>query len=684
MKISFEWLKEFVDAGLPADRLSEKLTLIGLELDGFHAAGDDFVLDIETSSNRGDCLSHMGIAREVSAATGAELKIPESTLPFENSQPRLVSIEDEDLCLRFTARVIRNVTIGPSPEWLVKRLEAVGERSINNIADITNYAMHALGQPMHAFDLDKLDENRIVVRRARRGESIITLDEEERKPDESMLMICDASKPCAVGGVMGGLESGITGATTNVLLEVACFDPENIRRTSRVLGLSTEASYRFERGVDIENLVRASNFAASLIAELAGGEISDFDDVYPSKPEEVLIEAPDLGREIKRLSGLEVSDESADRILGDLGIEKVAEAVYRSPSWRHDLRIEEDLVEEVVRITGYDKVGEELPEGGSSGEYQPAEGRLRRLRTALSAHGFDEAISYSFIDVGTDEIFELVPTLRIDGTDDLVEICDPIIEGASRMRPSLLPGILSSVRVNFNQRNRDLLLFEIGKVFGGSESDDGFPSERSMLALAVTGSERYEGTESSGRPLDFYDLKGALEIVFEEIRIAAPELRAAKVSHLQTGQSAEILRNGEIVGFAGKLDQSVASGYKFRQPVFVAEVDLDTLLKEAEAPPAYTSLPNYPQIYRDVTLAISRSITFDQVRSSIVSQGYELLKRVSYVGVFEGKGLPDDQRALTVRLEYRSDERTLTEDEVDEVHSEILKNLGGSISFELR
>jgi len=684
MNISYEWLSDFVEIDLPAEDLAEKLTLIGLELDGLHEVEKDWVLDIETTSNRGDCLSHLGVAREISVATEKGLHRPEPGLAHEEPEGGLVSIEAPDACFRFTARIIRNVKIGPSPDWLVRRLEAVGERSINNIADITNYAMHALGQPMHSFDLDKLEGKRIVVRKARHGEKIVTLDEEERKLDESMLMICDAEKPAAVGGVMGGFDSGITENTVNVLLEVACFDPLSIRATSRELGLATEASYRFERGVDIENLVRASDFAAHMILDLAGGELGEFADVYAAKQEQAVIDAPDLRQEVRRLSGLDVPEEEIERILEALGIEKTGESTYISPTWRHDLFIEEDLVEEVVRIVGYDKISESLPGTGGTGEYQPAEGRKRDLRKALATVGFDEAISYSFIDARHDGIFDYVPSHEQTEEGDLVEIRDPIIEGATRMRPTLLPGLLESVRTNFNHRLRDVKLYELGKVFAASDSEDGLPLERELLSIAVTGGETFEDNESPGRKLDFYDLKGAVELAFEAASLEAPEMRACKSTHLQTGQSAEIVYRGEVVGFAGKLDSALADTYKFRQPVFVAEVDLESILDLPEAPPVYTSLPVYPSVTRDVSLAVKKGTTFGEIRNAIEVQGFELCRSVSFVDVFEGKGLPDDVRAVTVRLEYRSDERTLTEEEVDRIHSEILRNLGSAIDFELR
>lgn len=684
MKISYKWLRDFVDVGLPADELADKLTLIGLELDGLHEAGDDWVLDIETTSNRGDCLSHLGVAREAAAATKNPLKVPESDLGGPEPDAGFVTIEAPEKCYRFTGRIIRNVTIGPSPDWLVKRLEAVGERSINNIADITNYAMHALGQPMHAFDLSKLAEGRIVVRTARRGEKIVTLDEVERDLDEETLVICDADKPCAVGGVMGGSDSGIGVGTTDVLIEVACFEPRNIRRTSRMLGLSTEASYRFERGVDIENLVRASNFASALILELAGGEIGEFVDVYPNVQERTVIEAPGLQAEILRLSGLEVEKDNIAYFLNALGIEDLGDDRFRSPSWRHDLSIEEDLVEEVVRLAGYDTIGEELPAGGSSGEYQPTEAGKRRLRSALATAGYDEAMNYSFIDAGIDGRIETVPSLEISEGDSYVEIRDPIIEGASMMRTSLLPGLLDSVRVNINHRTRDLMLFEIGKVFAARDDDEGLPLEKELLSIVVTGSERFAGRETADRKLDFFDLKGAVELAFESLRHDAPAFRASKVRHLQNGQSAEIVSGESTIGFAGRLSGDLGDSYKFRQPVYVAEIDLDSVLSMDETPPAYRSLPVYPSVFRDVTISIERSTTFADVRQAIIDQGIEICQKVAFVVVFEGEGLEQGRRALTIRLEYRADDRTLTEEEVDEVHTQILEGLSSRIEFDQR
>lgn len=694
MNISYNWLKDLVEFDLSPSDLAIKLTGAGLAVEGIEEFYGDHILDIDLTSNRGDCLSHLGIAREISAIIpDAKLKIKnyEDQKP-ENGGQDLVTIEAPELCHRFTARIIRNVKIGPSPDWLVKRLEAVGERSINNVADITNYVMLELGNPMHAFDLNKLAGNRIVVRRARAGEIIQTLDEIERKPDGSMLMICDAEKPAAVGGVMGGLASSITDETTDVLLEVAYFDRDSIRQTSRNLKLSTEASHRFERGVDIENLIRASNRATELMCELAGGEAGEFVDVYPTKFVRPEIESKDLQFAVKRLTGLEVENEEISRILNALGIEKKNtelstqhSALFIAPTWRHDIAIEEDLVEEVARVYGYDKIAEELPPAFGAGEYQPNEMRKFQLRQTLATLGFDEAISYSFIDTKADETFELVPDFVSENRDEkFVSLKDSIIEGATRMRPTLLAGLLDAVRTNFNRSQRNLRLFEIGKAFAASEKENELPVERELLALVLTGSETLQNKAMGVREFDFYDAKGALEAAAEALNLSELEFSPVDVKHLRRGQAARISYRNNPVGTIGRLADEIAQSYKFKQPVFVAEIDLETALGAGEREVFYRPLPSLPSVQRDISLLVGRDKSFAEIKKYIEAQDFELLRRVEYVDVYEGKGIGDNERSLTLRFEYRSDERTLLEEEVDAVHQKILDALAEKFGAKLR
>ncbi len=697
MDISYKWLKDLIEIDLPPQQLAEKLTSVGLAVEGIHEREGDFIFDVDLTSNRSDCLSHLGVAREIGAITEREIHIPNSNFQIAETAENLelVRIEDSDLCNRFTARIIRNVKIAPSPEWLVKRLEAIGERAINNVADITNYVMHELGQPMHSFDFNKLSENRIVVRRARSGETIKTLDEVERKLDETMLVICDAEEPVAVAGVMGGLDSSITDRTTDVLLEVAYFRRENIRQTSRNLKLSTEASHRFERGVNIENLIRASNRATELICELAGGTAGEFVDAYPTKFTPNRIESDDIQFAVKRLTGLEIERTEIIKILAALGFKQFEQSpianrqsqIFIAPSWRHDIAIEEDLVEEVARIVGYDKIAETLPPAQSAGAYQPFEPRKKRLRETLADLGFDEAISYSFIDTKHDETFALIQNFVAESADEkYVSLQDSIIEGATRMRPTLLAGLLDAARTNFNHQKRDLKLFELGKAFSAPEPEKEFdlPNERELFAVVLTGGEISAGRAAAMRELDFYDAKGALENAAAALNSPALEFEAEDFRHLRRGQSARINSGGKTIGSIGRLSDDVAAAYKFRQPIYVAEIDLQTLLNAAENSIVYKPLSVYPSIVRDVSLLIKRNVSFAEIKETIEKQNYELCRSVEFVDVYEGKGVSDDERSMTIRLEYRSDERTLLEEEVETIHARILKSLEENLDAKQR
>jgi phenylalanyl-tRNA synthetase beta chain len=700
MNISYNWLKDLIDIDLSVEETATQLTRVGLAVDGVHPYADDFVIDIDLTSNRPDCLSHLGVARELRVITEKELITAaqshgdEINIPYPAVlSPDIVKIENPELCYRFTARIIRGVKIGPSPDWLVKRLEALGERSINNVADITNYVMLELGQPMHAFDLDKLAENRIVVRAARKGENITTLDEVDRELDSSMLMICDAEKPVAVGGVMGGLDSSITDTTSNVLLEVAYFDRVSIRHTSRKLNLVTEASYRFERGVDINNLQNASDRAAKMIVELAGGELGEFVDVYP-KPQPVFrVESKDISFATKRLTGLDVSETECIRILNALGIAIDDESAIRNPqstifvapSWRHDIAIEEDLVEEVARHTGYENVKDELPPAYHAGEYQETELIERQIRRTLADLGFDEALGYSFIDTKHDEVYELVPGLLDERMENkYIELQDAVIEGAVRMRPTLLPGLIESARVNFNQQNKNLRLFEIGRVFAARLSEDGLPAERELLSVLVSGNEMLEGRAMPGRELDFYDAKGAVEAALERAGIADPEFAAAEIKHLRPGQAAAIVIRGKAIGSVGRLNEEIAANYKFRQAVYVAEIDLQAVLEAPKRPAAYAPLSRFPAVVRDVSFAVTRAISFSDIKHAVEDQKSEICSGVEFVDVYEGKGMAANERSLTIRLMYRSDERTLIEDEVEHVHKQILAAVEADLKIKQR
>jgi phenylalanyl-tRNA synthetase beta chain len=686
MFISYNWLKELTGTKLSPDEIRDRLTNVGLAVDAVEARGDDSVIDVEVPSNRGDCLSHIGIARELAVIEKSKVEGPRSKVEkTEGRASELASVEilDSDLCPRYSARVVRGVKIAPSPEWLVKKLESIGQRPINNVADITNYVLHEFGQPLHAFDLAKLAEKSIVVRRATGGEMLKTLDGVERKLDAEMLVIADARRAVAVGGVMGGEDSEISNSTTDVLIESAYFNASSVRRTAKLLGLHTEASHRFERGTNPEGVLEALNRCVSLICELAGGvATADAIDVHPNP---VMTRSVNLRpHRVEAITSLRVEENEAKRILTALGFNLLGEhnaaLTFEVPAWRHDVSIEEDLVEEVARHTGYDRIKTALPPASFAGEYHSSEKRKRALRLALKAFGFNEAISFSFIELTND--FELIPAFA--NQSDQVTLTNPIIEEASRMRQTLLPGLLNAVRHNLNHGMRDVCLFETGRVFTGSSDDSQLPDEREALVLAATGGTLEADRAQAARELDFFDVKGALESAFEAMNLPKANFAAAGVKHLRPGQSAAIRANGTPLGSIGRLAEAVAANYKFRQPVFVAEVDLTALLEMPEQPVLYSPLPRFPSIVRDVSLLVDRQVSVGELVSTAENQSGTHFIAANFVGTYEGEGIADNKRSVTLRCEYRAPDRTLRDEEIDDVHWSIVKALQEKFSAEVR
>jgi phenylalanyl-tRNA synthetase beta chain len=717
MNISYNWLRELTGVGLEPRVLADRLTMLGLAVDGVHERGDDFLIEIDLTSNRPDCLSHLGVAREVLVDEGGRLRLADagpSKIDGRAEDFTAVEIADASLCPRYAGRVVRSVRIAPSPDWLVHRLEVIGQRAINNVADITNYVMHETGQPLHAFDLQKLSGRRIVVRRARRGEQLRTLDGVERELGEEMLVIADAERAVALAGIMGGEETEISPETTDVLIESAYFDPRSVRKTARALNLHTEASYRFERGTDYEGVLRAQERAVALICELAGGTATeDAIDVYPRRLEPPRVQL--RTERVRALTGLRVKSDEIRRILSALGFTERTRAIaferepslrdgvlevapmdldntltFIAPTWRVDIEREEDLVEEVARHVGYKQIASRLPPTSSAGEYQPGEVKKRAFRRQLTAFGYDEAINFSFIDTAYDGRFELIPEFAAgeassDGMTTGLTLENPIVEGVTRMRQTLLPGLLQSVRHNFNYGTRDVRLFETGIVFAARPESGELPFERESFAMVATGRLVEEGRAGDAPELDFYDLKGALEAAIDAMRLPALKVSPASFRHLREGQAARISIDDKTpVGSIGRLSEEIAAEFKFRQPVYVAELDLTELLKLKEMPAVYTPLARYPSVMRDVSLLTDRRVSLSEMLEAIAAVGLENLRDAQLVGVYEGENLPEGKRSVTLRLEYRADDRTLRDEEVDEMHAAILRVLGDKFGAEQR
>ena len=687
MKINYSWLTELVDVRRKPADLAKKLTMAGLAVDSIekHATAPfDNVFELDLTSNRPDCLSHFGIAREVAAIEGSAARLPalnlnQSQIPA--SSVAAVEINDFDLCPRYTARVIRGVKVGPSPDWLISRLESVGVRSINNVADITNYVLFELGHPLHAFDLNRLGGAKIIVRRARLGEKLVTLDGVERELGTDMLVIADDERAVALAGIMGGADSEITVETTNVLLESAYFLPSSIRRTARALGMNTEASYRFERGTDYEMVVRASDRTAALIAELAGGEVLEgVIDVRVPPPVPQPIEF--RTSRYKALTGLPVRLDQAAHILTSLGLQveigtpgKTLRAI--SPSWRYDLANEEDLIEEVVRIRGYDRLKLTIPGGASAGAYLYGEQDRRTVRRTLSGFGFHEAMNFSFVNGGSDR---LLSSSQVAGK---LLLTNPIDETESQMRTTLLPGLLDSVARNLNHGTRSVRLYELGKCFEAAEAER--PIENEVLGVVLTGMRNELDWTATSVRADFLDLKGAIEAIFENLARKTPRFsHTEEIRYLHPGRAAVISLNGRNAGLIGQLHPKVAAEFKFKQEVFVAELDFSLIVASEKVESRYRALPRFPAVMRDLSILVDDAVMFGEIEESILGLGIPELIGVKLFDLYTGKELPAGKRALALAFRYRSDSRTLTESDVNSAHSRLIEEVVRKFKAEVR
>jgi phenylalanyl-tRNA synthetase beta chain len=682
MKISYNWLGELVTLTLKPKELAERLTMAGLAVESVEQVGDDYILDFDLTSNRPDALAHLGIAREAALICGTELtrralKMNESDESAESAAA--VEILDPDLCPRYAARVVRGVKVGPSPKWLADRLESIGQRPLNIIADITNYVMFEMNQPTHAFDLNLLHGRRIIVRRPNAGEQITTLDGVNRELTSETLVIADSDRPVAIAGVMGGADTEINQNTKDVLMESAYFNPASIRQTARQLGMDTEASYRFARGADPDAQVRAADRVAELIAEIAGGQVlQGVIDVHPGSVKRATVTLRES--RIERLTGLKVPIQRAAEILRKLDFEveladEAKDLSATAPSFRVDIAREEDLVEEVARHVGYDQVEVSLPGWSGAGSYLDGDKQRRNVRRALIALGFDEAISFSFVSGERDQLFR--PDRPAAAT-----LSNPIDVNQSEMRSSLLTGLLDAVQNNFNQGTRDVKLFEIGRVFEPSARDER-PVEREVLGIAMTGSmlpDDWRGTKQ----VELYDLKGAVEVVMSALNISGFTINRASVEYLHPGQSGVLNKDGDEIARFGRLHPRVASFYKYRQPVFVGELEFGRLLRLPPDPVRYSALARFPAASRDVSALVPDGVMWGDIETAIRDLGIPEIVSVRVFDTYKGKDMPEGFRSLAFRVVYRGKGRTLTDEEVTGMHDRVRMLLEKRFGAQLR
>ncbi len=637
----------------------------------------DPVFEIDLTPNRPDCLSVIGIAREVAAILNQKLNLPEGLEPEPGKaihRRTSVTVDAPTLCPRYAARLIENIKVAPSPFWLQERLRSVGLRPINNIVDTTNFVLMEYGQPLHAFDFDRLSENRIVVRAAREGEMFTTLDEKERRLSNDMLMICDGQKPIAIGGVMGGLNSEIEQDTTNVLLESAYFNPASIRLTSKKLGLNTDASHRFERGIDSHGTLVAMERAARLIAELGGGQLVDgFIDESSNLPEPPVISLST--QETNRLLGTDHTKDEIQTFLSAIEF-KVAEAederlVVTPPSFRVDVIRPEDLMEEVARLSGYDNIPTTYP-------LIPAETRAPStiidhrlaLKTIMTGFGFDEAVNYSFMD--TADCDRLLLGTR-DYRRKLVTILNPLAEDQSVMRSLIVPGLLTSAQRNISQQTTTSRLFEIGKVFIGKGQTE-LPDEIEMLAGIWTGSRATATWNLSDNPCDFYDIKGVVEGLFAALRISDitfTHMPADACPFAKPGAAAQIMRSNIPVGLAIELHPQVLKNYDLKQTVFYFELDLNQLYGMIPENHQAKAISIYPATSRDVTVIIDRDIESVGLLEFVRGLNEDLVEQLSIFDIFADDPIPAGKKSISFRIVYRSHEGTLEDSQINDFHKRL-------------
>lgn len=676
MKISLEWLNQYLPGALRevgAERASEALMNGGLPVESIETLPQDVVIDVEVTSNRADCLSHVGVARELAGLLGREF-IAVSPVARESASPvsraTSVLIQDLDLCPYYSARVLRGVKVGPSPAWMVRRLEAIGLRSINNIVDVTNYVLFELGQPVHAFDFDKLQGGRIVVRRATKGEKLTSIDGKVRELSPEMLAIADAAKPVAIAGVMGGKDSEVSGATVNVLLESARFDPLSIRKTSRTLALRSDSSYRFERGIDPTLAELASLRAAQLILETAGGELLCGAAVAGDasfKPKSLTLRLS----KIQSVLGIPVSAEEAAGALKRLGFAPALrgnEIACTVPSWRQDVSIEVDLIEEVARAIGYDRIPVRQAIEIHLTSPQPDLRAIEKIRTCMVAGGYYEALTFSWV---TDALKD---DFKPENATGLLRADDAVRKDNAHLRPSMLPGLLEALRRNETVGNAGAKLFEIGSVFWIRE-----PGLGEDPAVYET---RHVGIVGSG---DYREVRGAVEAMLgaldaaRVVRITAdgePGFAKGACGLIQWGQWP--------VGHIGRVDRRIADKLGLREAPVVAELYLQPLINGAQWLPQVKELAKYPPVKRDLSLVVAEKVRYAQIQSLVQELKLPNLEAVEYVTTYRGKPIIAGSKSVTLELVFRSESATLNSEEVESSVQRVVGAAKEKVGAELR
>ncbi len=649
----------------------------------------DTLLEIGLTPNRSDCLSALGIARDIAAKLDLKLNYPHNHVVEGSERTDSiigVTIENPDLCPRYAARYISGCMISSSPDWLVKRLNAIGIRSINNVVDVTNLIMMELGQPLHAFDCRQLSGNRIVVRSAKEDEQFVTLDNQQRVLTSTDLVICDAERPVALAGIMGGLNSEIENTTTTILLESAFFKPSAIRKTAKRLGLHTESSHRFERGIDIDGVGRALDRAASMIVELAGGVMAQGClDVYPGKVDRVAITfRPEKANE---LIGIDLERNVIIDILTRLNCvvapgEDDASVKVIPPHYRIDIEREIDLIEEIARLNGYDKIPATMPVARVVSDRPTRHQEIeKQVRDLLVNNGMTEIINFSFTSS------EAAGKLLLEADDPrriAIKLANPLVDEQSVMRTILLPGLLETTAKNMNFRSLDLKLFEIRRIYLPVEGES-MPREPLCIVGAVTGSRDGDGWSRPDEQVDFYDAKGIVETVLDFLDIGGVSwVTENPESYFHPGKACRIFAGRECIGSVGELHPTVQKNFEIEKPVYCFELDFEKLVKLSRTKKTITAPSRFPDSTRDIAMLIPEELAAVKIVECIRSEKSKEIEHVQIFDVYRGKGVPEGLKSVAVRIRYRSFERTLADEEISALHSKIISRLITSLQVTVR
>lgn len=650
---------------------------------------NDTIIDIDLTSNRADCFSIIGLAREISAITGCPLKMPAMDVKEAaggNAADYVsVKITAPELCSRFATRVLKDIKITNSPEWMQRRLRACGVRPISNVVDVTNYVMLELGQPMHAYDADKVAGHSLVVRRAEEGEKLITLDEKERILNSSMITIGDAEKAAGLGGVMGGLLTEVSGDTKNVILEAASFHGPSIRRTSRALGLRSEASGRFERGVDTILNHNALNRAAHLLEEMGACEtFAGIVEAYPEEIKPAVITTSSA--KINGRIGCEISREEIISILQKLGFgveEQGENLVVTAPTWRRDIECDADISEEVARMHGYDYIESHQPELKITQGHQSVLDDVKdSVQDYLAAAGLNEMMTYSFIKANA---FDKMLLPENDARRQCIELLNPITDAFSVMRTTMIPSALQTASFNLRNHNNSVALFEVGRVFLPKAlplTDD--PIERPVITAVISGRREELNWCKSKENVDFYDMKGIVEGLLENLQVDDYTLVRSAAPYLHPGKSCDVVINGEVIGSFGEVHPTVQENFELDQTTYVLEMNVEPLVAYATAVPKYHHLPKYPAMSRDIAVVVPVEVTNDEIVAVIRANAGELLQDVRVFDIYTGKQVAAGCKSIAFNLTYQASDRTLTDAEVDASMKKVIAEVAEQYKAKLR